>query len=723
MGGFDLDNLLSELGLDRSQAEKEADAPNQSEETRPTDSESMDQPVENDPEPVNESPEINEEPFIESEQFDESSDSTDPHSSQETESPTDSKPKSGIKALIRNNPKETPRPPDLSGRGLKHENNSKDQPSKGKQSESSTVCPTDGLSMLWERPESESNEPELGHLLLERGVIRADQLNSAQRVHKQTPGRSLTHILLETGVDEEALLRVLAEYHHLPFETIDPNEGYHQASMTRLGMDFCKENKLLPLRREKNRIVIGSPNPGDVFLLDEVRRRLGGRSIKHVLITSQDIALVLDLLAEDESDDFAFDELLADIEEDDITTIDRNRENDQEGDENLADQGPVIRYANYIIQTALKEGASDIHIEPGDKSLKVRFRIDGVLVDVMKPPHQMHAALVSRLKIMANLDIAERRLPQDGRIQALVNGRNLDLRVSTLPTVMGEKCVMRILDTRSISVGLDQLGFSPETLFLWRRQVTAPHGIILVTGPTGSGKTTTLYSSLKELDTQRMNISTVEEPVEYHLDGISQVQIHERIGMTFAKVLKSLLRQDPDVVMVGEIRDLETARIAIQASLTGHLVLSTLHTNDAPSSVTRLINIGVEPFLVGAALNAILAQRLVRRVCSGCSEEQEQSEDLAEFLMMQGLAGTTVYSGSGCDKCRQTGYSGRVGLYELLVFDDVVRDAVAGNPSVSEFRRMAVERGMITLRQDGIAKVADGMTTIEEVLRVTEATI
>ncbi|MCG8402502.1 MAG: GspE/PulE family protein, partial [Firmicutes bacterium] len=372
---------------------------------------------------------------------------------------------------------------------------------------------------------------------------------------------------------------------------------------------------------------------------------------------------------------------------------------------------------------AVKEGASDIHIEPQEKKLQVRYRIDGVLFDAMSPPLHMHAAMISRLKIMANLDISERRLPQDGRIRAMVHGRKLDLRLSTLPTAQGEKAVLRILDTRSIQVDLDDLGMNEDTLLMWKNQIKQPHGIILVTGPTGSGKTTTLYASLGQMDRYKLNISTVEDPVEYHLNGISQTQVQDRIGMSFAAALRALLRQDPDVIMVGEIRDTETARIAIQASLTGHLVLSTLHTNDAPSSVTRLINIGVEPYLIGSAVNATLAQRLVRRICEHCKTQVKPDPTTEDHLLMHGLSTSEIWQGEGCDKCRNTGYSGRSGLYELLILDDNMRDKIAGNPNVTEFRRTCIERGMVTLREDGFKKVASGKTTVEEVLRVTEATI
>ena len=330
--------------------------------------------------------------------------------------------------------------------------------------------------------------------------------------------------------------------------------------------------------------------PDDVFLLDDVKRRLGVRSIKHVLVSEQDIFALIEELTDGETEDYDVNEILADVDEDDVELV-----KDEVDDSSLedAESSPVVRYVNHIIQTAVNEGASDIHIEPDEKTMKVRFRIDGILFEMMNPPRKMHSALTSRIKIMANLDIAERRLPQDGRIRATVQGRKLDLRISTVPTPKGEKTVMRILDTRSINVPLGDLGFSEDTLMIWKNQIAQPHGIILVTGPTGSGKTTTLYASLQQMDLRKLNVSTVEDPVEYNVNSITQIQTHEKIGMTFAAALRALLRQDPDVVMIGEIRDKETAQIAIQASLTGHLVLSTLHTNDAPASVTRLINIGI----------------------------------------------------------------------------------------------------------------------------------
>ncbi|TVQ31713.1 MAG: type II/IV secretion system protein [Phycisphaeraceae bacterium] len=573
------------------------------------------------------------------------------------------------------------------------------------------------------RPEEDhAVERELGQVLLERSIITPAQLTSAQTVIRQSPGRRMIDVLLEQEVEEEGVQRVVAELSCLPFERIDVNkidDSVEGKLLQRLTPGFCKQHEILPLRTEGSRVVLGAVRPDDVFLIDEVRRRLGLGSLKIVVLMRADIRAVLDIYGESTSEDVDVDSILNDIEEDDVQV--QQNEQEEVDLEKQAGESPVIRYVNYILQTAVKEGASDIHIEPQETRLKVRFRIDGILFEAMNPPAAMNAAITSRLKIMANLDISERRLPQDGRIRCVVRGRKLDLRVSTIPTANGEKVVMRILDTRSINVSLDELGFDENTLGIWKNQIEEPHGIILVTGPTGSGKTTTLYASLRQMDKQRMNISTVEDPVEYHLEGVTQTQTHEKIGMTFARALKALLRQDPDVVMIGEIRDMETAATAVQAALTGHLVLSTLHTNDAPSSVTRLINIGIEPFLVGAALNGVLAQRLVRRICQHCKEESKPSEEMAEFLELNGMGAQTLYTGKGCDKCRNTGFSGRVGIYELLVMDDQTRDIVARNPNVSEFRRLCVERGMTSLREDGLQKVRRGLTTVTEILRVTES--
>jgi type IV pilus assembly protein PilB len=593
------------------------------------------------------------------------------------------------------------------------------------QDDASHVAPqrsNSALSDLWSPDDEIDVSPlhDVGQILLDNGAVTGAQLTIARAVIEKTPGKSISAVLLENGIEESKVQSAVAIVAGMHFQRIEPAD-VHEKYFEMLGHVFCSEKSIIPLGMSGARLVLGVTQPDNLLAIEEVRHRLAV-AVKPVVVTVSDIARAIESLhEEDEDEGVNVDEIIAGMDDDEVEVVETKEE---EVDlEKMAGESPVIRLVNYIIFNAVKEGASDIHIEPQEKKLQIRYRIDGVLFEAMNPPHQMHAAILSRLKVMSNLDISERRLPQDGRIRAMVHGRKLDLRLSTLPTAAGEKAVMRILDTRSIQVDLDDLGMSEDTLLMWKNQIAHPHGILLVTGPTGSGKTTTLYSSLNQMDRQKLNISTVEDPVEYHLNGINQTQTHEKIKMTFAAALRALLRQDPDVVMVGEIRDQETGKIAIQASLTGHLVLSTLHTNDAPSSVTRLINIGVEPYLIGSAMNACLAQRLVRKICDHCKVPNPPSDDVAEYLAMNGIATDQLFKGEGCDHCRNTGYAGRVGLYELLVLDDFLRDRIAGNPNVTEFRRICVERGMISLRMDGLKKVAAGQTTVDEVMRVTEATI
>ena len=574
------------------------------------------------------------------------------------------------------------------------------------------------------RPESQGDS-ELGALLVSRGVITGEKLNVAQEIVKSSPGKHLHDVLIEQGADEPAVQQVWAELSNIAFERIDFEKGldggFDGRMMQRMTTGFCKQYQAIPLRMDGNRAVLGTSQPDNVELLDEARLRLGVSSVKIVLIPAFDVRGALEIMGEsttkpEESVDV--NQILAEVQEGDVQVDEKkSAEVDLEKE---AGEGPVIRYVNHIIQLAITQGASDIHIEPSEKKLKVRFRIDGELYESLNPPGAMAAAITSRIKIMAGLAIDQRRIPQDGRIRATVASRKVDLRVSTLPCTGGEKTVMRILNEKSISVNLDDLGFDEDTLTIWKKLVDAPHGVTLVTGPTGSGKTTTLYASLRQLDRGSMNICTVEDPVEYTLDGITQTQTLEKAGMTFAVALKALLRQDPDVIMLGEIRDHETAMTAVQAALTGHLVLSTLHTNDAPASITRLVNIGLEPFLVGAAVNGVLAQRLIRRLCTTCKAQEKPSEEIAEYLTMRGLPSDEIWVPKGCEKCRKTGYSGRVGIYELLAVDDGLRDIIARNPNVAEFRRMCIERGMVSLRADGLRKVGKGITTVQEVLRVTE---
>jgi len=594
-----------------------------------------------------------------------------------------------------------------------------------RRSQSKTTNVSNAMSEVF-RPEGDDEHAtgELSELLVEQGAITKEQLTAAQQVLKQSPGKSLVSVLFEQDADQAKVQSVVAETAGVPFERIDLEQGldggFDGKLLQRLGLDFCQANLVLPLRTEGSRVVVGTINTSDVFTIDEVRSILRVASIKVVLVTPTDVRSALEMVGGEAVSDTDLTEILADVEESDVE-VTSTQNADAVDLESQAGESPVIRYVNYIIQNAVKEGASDIHIEPGEKKIKVRLRIDGILFESMNPPPGMASAITSRLKIMADLDISERRVPQDGRIRCVVQGRKLDLRVSSLPTGYGEKIVMRILDTKSINVQLEDLGFDDHTLDIWKTQINVPHGILLVTGPTGSGKTTTLYSSLRQIDKVKLNVSTVEDPIEYHLDGITQTQTHAKIDMTFAKALKALLRQDPDVIMLGEIRDHETAHTAVQAALTGHLVLSTLHTNDAPSSVTRLVNIGLEPFLVGAAVNGVLAQRLLRRLCPNCKAQQKPSEEMAEFLEINGLPSEEMWMPQGCEKCRNTGYSGRVGIYEMLAVDDSLRDVIARNPNVSEFRRMCLERGMNSLRQDGINKASNGLTSIQEVLRVTAA--
>ncbi|MDP7070831.1 MAG: GspE/PulE family protein [Phycisphaerales bacterium] len=554
---------------------------------------------------------------------------------------------------------------------------------------------------------------DLGASLANSGLVSRELVESARRVHIQTPSKPLHAVLLDMGADEHAVMATLASGTGLDYT--DPSSAdVDQETLGTLGIEFCKSRSLIPIYFG-GRLCIATSDALDIRTLDEVRAALGGRIVQQVIATPSAICRLLDDAVPETTDELDVQQLLEDAAEGDVEVV--QEEDDDEVDDGSA--SPVVRYVNHVIQTAVREGASDIHVEPSESAVKIRFRIDGVLYEMMNPPRRMLASMTSRIKIMASLDIAERRLPQDGRIRLQVFGRPLDLRVSTAPTPHGEKTVMRLLDNRSIQVPLEDLGFHEDTLAAWRDEIAKPHGILLVTGPTGSGKTTTLYASMQELDTQQLNVSTVEDPVEYQLRGITQMQTHERIGLTFASSLRTLLRQDPDVIMIGEIRDHETATIAIQAALTGHLVLSTLHTNDAPSSVTRLINIGIEPFLVAGAVNGILAQRLMRRVCSTCAAPKPVSREAAAILDRHGMSIDTLTEGTGCDACRQTGLSGRLGIHEMLLLDDPLRDRIAGNPSVNELRSHCCAAGMTTLREDALRKMAAGKTTLSEVLRVT----
>jgi type IV pilus assembly protein PilB len=574
------------------------------------------------------------------------------------------------------------------------------------------------LDEVWSPAEGTTKISGPERLLLEQGQISQAQYQHALKRQQEDHRLSVMDALIKGGaIDEMQALQTIAEHSKIPFRRLDAKEVNGEAYEL-LPEQYLRDKNVLPIGWENGSVVLAVHDPTDVFLVDDFRTRLK-QPVQLVVVPPADIKRAIEELSAGPTQQV--DDIVRDFDDETVEVVDEE-ETEEQDLEQMAGESPVIRYVNYVISEAVREGASDIHIEPGEKRLRVRFRMDGILFEQPAPPVQMHAAIVSRLKIMATLDISERRLPQDGRIRASVHRRSIDLRVSTLPTVHGEKCVIRILDNRAISVGLENLGFRPDTLKGFKQEILQPHGIILVTGPTGSGKSTTLYSALRIMDHDSLNISTVEDPVEYELAAVNQVNVRSGIGMTFAAALRSLLRQDPDVVMVGEIRDPETARIAVQASLTGHLVLSTLHTNDAPSSITRLINIGVEAYLISASVNAVLAQRLVRRICPECKQEvSEPTSSEAEFLKLNHKEDTKLYRGAGCDNCRNTGYKGRVGLYELLILDDDIRDMVTRNPAVTELRRYAREHGMVTLREDGLVKASHGLTTVEEVMRVTES--
>jgi len=574
-----------------------------------------------------------------------------------------------------------------------------------------------GFDEVWRPDASHTDARGPERILLERGHITLEQLQKARERQEEDPRFTVLEALVNAHeIDEMLALQAVAAYFKLPFTRVTAAD-VDERVFSMLPLDYIKAKRVIPIRHRDDAVLLGLADPADIFLIDDIKRRL--RSPVELAVTPPgDILRTVEEMSADLAEQV--DEIIKGITEDAVEVVGSKTEEVADL-EKIAGESPVIKYVNYLIAFAVKEGASDIHIEPGEVRLRIRVRIDGILFEHKAPPLQMHAAIISRLKIMANLDIAERRLPQDGRIRAAVHGRTVDLRVSTLPITHGEKCVIRILDNRAILVGLENLGMWNDTLEAFRREILKPHGIVLVTGPTGSGKSTTLYSALQVMDGDKLNISTVEDPVEYELGVTNQVNVREGIGLSFSAALRSLLRQDPDVIMLGEIRDEETARIAIQASLTGHLVLSTLHTNDAPSSVTRLINIGIEPYLISAAVNASIAQRLVRKICDNCKTRVTKLKGpVAEYLRRYGVDTDQLFQGAGCDKCRQTGYKGRLGIYEMMEVNDEMRDRITSNPTLGELRRTVREMGMRTLREDGLQKVAAGMTTVEEIMRVTE---
>ncbi len=565
----------------------------------------------------------------------------------------------------------------------------------------------------------QGEKKQLGQLLIDRGLITEEQLgealaNQGEHGHSKLLGEVLVEMRF---VSEDQVVETLADAYGVPYAKVTPRIADPKVIET-LPRDFIENHCVLPMFLINGKLTVAVPEPANVFLIDEIER-VSGYAVQIVAATAHDIQQTMQSYLPN-ANVFVIDEIVEDIEAKDFSLVEK-QVTDLSNLEEVAGHSPVVKLVNYLIFSAVQEAASDIHIEPDDGRLRVRYRVDGRLFEKICPPYQMHAAVVSRIKIMAGLDISERRLPQDGGIHVMLENRPIDLRVSTMPGKYGEKVVIRIIDNSNNLVTLEKLGFNYEMLNRLKESLAQPNGIVLVTGPTGSGKSTTLYSMLSQLNDPEVNISTVEDPVENNLMGINQFQVNDKAGFKFASALRALLRQDPDIVMVGEIRDQETSRIAIQAALTGHLVLSTLHTNDATSAVTRLFNIGIEPYLVAASLRCVLAQRLVRKICSNCKEPAEVAAPMR--LAVEKSVGKVdgLFHGAGCSKCRHTGFSGRIGIFELLTPDDQVLDAVARGGTLQELRSMILTDDYATLRRDGMEKVKAGLTTVEEVFHATAA--
>ncbi len=547
-------------------------------------------------------------------------------------------------------------------------------------------------------------------------MVTREQLDKAIQTQHRSGGH-LGRILVEQGaLTEQNLAKVLSIQWGLPYvqlSTIEIDPDVVKA----IPQHIAHRHKVLAIEKTKRKLKLAIADPLNVVALDDVRL-VTGLELEQVVAAEEDIMAAINRYYTGgiDLDEAMRQAVTADIE----IAEDKGEDLSVQELRTLTEEAPVVRLVNLVISQAIGDGASDIHMEPHRRSVQVRYRVDGLLHDVMTPPKQLQAAIVSRLKIMANLDIAERRIPQDGRIHVVIENKEYDLRVSTLPTVFGEKVVMRILDQSSTRLGLNKLGFNTATLEVWEGMAAKPYGMILVSGPTGSGKTTTLYSTLYKINTTDKNILTVEDPVEYQLPRVNQVQVNPKAGLTFANGLRSFLRQDPDIIMVGEIRDKETAEIAIQASLTGHLVLSTIHTNDAPSATTRLVDMGVEPFLISSSILGVLAQRLARTICTNCREAYAPPVEALHRLGLKPEQGEEIlfYRGKGCDRCKGSGYKGRYGIFELMPMSEAIRELVLKGASADQIRQQAVAEGMKTLADDGILKVLEGATTIDELLRV-----
>jgi len=553
----------------------------------------------------------------------------------------------------------------------------------------------------------------LGELLVSEGLTTHDVI-AAATARIQTTGEGLGEALVAMGALSAAdMLRAVARQQHLTYLSRDELPSALPV-IKNLSPKYLKQYTVCPVSLEGGVLTVATADPLNPMIVDDLRQTTG-LDVRLVVCPPDVITEAIDRTYE-AGRTTALQRIVEGMDDD----VRVDGDDDVSHLRDMAFEAPVVRLVNLLVENAIASEASDIHIEPFEDSLRIRYRIDGILYDQEAPPRRLQAAVTSRIKIMAEMNIAERRLPQDGRIRVTLHGRRVDIRVSTIPTVHGESIVMRLLDRSSVFLPMERLGFMPQMLARWEKLILRPHGILLVTGPTGSGKTTTLYAALDKINSPDRKIITVEDPVEYQLKGVNQIPVKPKIGLTFANGLRHIVRQDPDVILVGEIRDLETAEISIQASLTGHLVFSTLHTNDAPSAVTRLQDMGVEPYLLSSVLEGVLAQRLVRRICQVCRVPQTATASDIEALGVEADPDTKLFRGRGCDDCRGTGYRGRTAIYELFVITEDVRSLILRRASSREIRRLAVDAGMVTLRQDGWARAVDGVTTIEEVLRVTQ---
>ncbi|MDP9347598.1 MAG: type IV-A pilus assembly ATPase PilB [Gemmatimonadota bacterium] len=558
----------------------------------------------------------------------------------------------------------------------------------------------------------------IGDLLVQEGLVSREQLAKALD-DARSNGTRVGYSMVKLGfVSEQDLVRTLARQYRVP--AVDLERVKLDPKLLKVvPAEIAMKHQVLPLRRVGRTLTVAMANPTDLGVIDDLKF-ITRFDIEPVI--AGEVTLRKTIEREYDSADERMNDLLKQLDEEDVEVVeDREEEVSVGALAAQVEEAPVVKLINGILTDAVQRGASDIHFECYEKEIRVRYRIDGVLQEIMRPPMKMKAALISRFKILSDLNIAERRVPQDGRLKLRLGTRVIDFRVSTLPTLFGEKIVLRILDMGNLTLDLEKFGMEPRAEQDFMRAIMNPYGMVLVTGPTGSGKTTTLYSALSKINTPEVNIMTAEDPVEYNLHGINQVQIRTEIGMGFPAALKAFLRQDPNIIMVGEIRDIDTGGIAIKAALTGHLVLSTLHTNDAPSTITRMIDMGIEPFNVASAVNLITAQRLARRICSNCKEPVKYPEEylLGAGLKREEVDGVTFYRGRGCDSCGGSGYKGRQGLYEVMAMSPTLRRMILQGASTAELQAQAISEGMLTLRMDGMKKVARGITTLEEVIKET----